>query len=89
VAENHEPISLTRTSPAEFSAVLLLANRQCFLRCYQPTFIYRLSIMEDVEEVLGKLDEIPRERNGKFRFVICQLSETERQKLSKDCRRGL
>jgi phenylacetate-CoA ligase len=43
--------------------------------------------MGDVEVVLEKMDEIPRERNGKFRFMICQLSESEKHRLSgnQDC----
>jgi phenylacetate-CoA ligase len=34
----------------------------------------------DIQVILESVPEIPREKNGKFRAVICQLSEEEKRK---------
>ena len=39
--------------------------------------------MGPVEVLLEKMNEIPRERNGKFRSVICHLSDEEKKYLQK------
>jgi hypothetical protein len=39
--------------------------------------------MGAVEVLLEKMDEIPRERNAKFRSVICHLSDEEKNYLQK------
>ena len=36
-----------------------------------------------VEAVLDRVDEVPRERNGKFRSVLCNLPAEEREYLLK------
>jgi phenylacetate-CoA ligase len=40
--------------------------------------------MGDIEVGFEKLDSIPREKNGKFRAVICQVSADEKHRVPKD-----
>ena len=60
--------------------------------CLQPSFtpaIARLIVQRlqerlgTVEVLLERVDEVPRERNGKFRAVLCNLPAAEREHLGK------
>jgi len=39
--------------------------------------------LDTVEVLLERADEVPRERNGKFRAVLCNLPAEEREHLCK------